>query len=103
MIRSITVPPTITGAAPPRLRLEHAPVAQVGMRPIQEAAGLAQPLTGWLQKATLATSPLVSRTLRRFLNTRRAGSKLVLSGDPERTRGRKYHPSCSNTFDIAAQ
>jgi hypothetical protein len=25
-----------------------------------------------------------------------------MSGDPERTRGRKYHLSFSNTFDIAA-
>ena len=26
------------------------------------------------------------------------GAKLVLDGDPERTRGRKYHRSFSNTF-----
>lgn len=29
------------------------------------------------------------------------GSKFVLDGDPERTRGRKYHRSYSNTFDVA--
>jgi len=32
------------------------------------------------------------------LNFAQPGSKLVLDGDPERTRGRKYHRSFSNTF-----
>jgi hypothetical protein len=34
------------------------------------------------------------------VSTGTLSSKLVLDGDPERTRGRKYHPCFSNTFDF---
>ncbi len=40
----------------------------------------------------------LNNPFQRLFEFAQPGSKLVLDGDPERTRGRKYHQSSSNTF-----